>query len=88
MSEDAVTYKVASGPIRNDMIYLPWQVLKALRMVAMARGMQGDAHTLASDVLREWLAVHHPDVVAHIESQQQAGDEFQKQLVEKLRAGN
>ena len=55
MSEDATIYKVATGPVRNDMLYVPWQVRRALGMIARAKDMPADA--LASDVLREWLAV-------------------------------
>jgi len=52
MSEDLTTYKVA-GPVRNDMVYVPWQVRRALNMIARAKDMPADA--LASDVLRDWL---------------------------------
>ena len=82
MSEDAILYKVATAPVRNDSVYIPWQIRRALTMIARAKEMPADA--LASDVLRDWLTAQHPEVVAHIEAQQTAGNEFEKQLKAKL----
>jgi len=83
MSEDAIAYKVATGPVRDSSIWVSWQTLKALRMIGKASEIPPDA--LANDVLRAWLLEKHPTVVQHIEAQQQAADDFQKGLKEQLR---
>lgn len=83
MSEDAISYKVATGPVRDSSVYVSWQTLKALRMVGKASELPPDA--LANDVLRAWLLEKHPGVVQHIETQQTVSDEFQKGLKERLK---
>ena len=85
MVEDATIYKVNPGPVRDSSVYISWQTLKALRMISRATGTPADA--IANDVLTLWLNDKHPEVMAHISAQQQAGDEFQKQLTDKLNQG-
>lgn len=81
MSEETL-HKVATGPVRDSSVYVSWQTLKALRMVG--RAIEQPADALANDILRDWLIEHYPTVVSHIEAQQQAADNFQKQLKESL----
>lgn len=74
-----------TSKVRTDSLYISWQVRKSLNYAALKNiepeRVTGDA--IAERVLSEWLAVNHPDIVAHFQNQHDVDQEFRNTLKPK-----
>lgn len=74
---------------RTDSYYISPRLMKAMRLVSKALKHNGSgqpltADALAEDVIRQWLRLNHQEVMDWIDKQDEARDEFEKELAKKI----
>ncbi len=69
--------------IRSDAIFIGYEAKRALNMLAKAKGLTC-TDELAQQVLSDWLAVNHPEVMAHIRAIHKADDDFKAALKARI----
>jgi len=73
-----------SAPFRTGDIFLSYPTLKALKMIAKAQELKCHDE-LAEQILADWLAQHHPNVLEHLKARAEVEDDFAKALHDKLK---
>ena len=67
-----------TGPIRSEVIYVPWRLRKALGYVAGAQGTTREY--LAEQILTTWMDQNHPNIGLYLDKREKEEKEFQKSI--------